>query len=324
MKQPHPSPRSAFTLIELLVVIAVIGLLIGLLLPVLGGARDAAKTTKCSVQQRNIGQLTAAFAASRRDQAPLAGRLWEHTRATFTNQFLPRDLTYYAENGPGSPARPMPFFASLVEAGGVQMDTSSLQAMRRHLGYPGSGDSSAQSFFAQTRCPDDSTFDPENTWHIGNTLLPNDTTWTVTSGLGEMTSYMANEWPLGQSFLQNQRLMGRLFRVQRPDAVALTADGEPRVFENPMGINYSLFFDQELQPGYSLRDYNEYFKGSMPPIMFARGIFYQFGIPVNPDTGEVNGRARHRWSINVLYVDGHVKNTPLTEDGLRRVLISDH
>ncbi|TVQ63995.1 MAG: type II secretion system protein [Phycisphaerales bacterium] len=59
--------RCAFTLIELLVVVAIIGLLIGVLLPTLSGARDAAKLV---VQQGNARQLMmgyAEYAIDRRD-----------------------------------------------------------------------------------------------------------------------------------------------------------------------------------------------------------------------------------------------------------------
>ena len=70
MDRPLPRERRAFTLVELLVVISVISVLIALLLPALGKARDSSRVVACMARMRTLGTMTAFYADANRDFMP--------------------------------------------------------------------------------------------------------------------------------------------------------------------------------------------------------------------------------------------------------------
>src|SRR5438552_5839404 len=65
--------RVGFTLVELLVVIGIIALLIAILLPALGKARESANSLKCQAQQRQIVQAMILHANDHKGYMPLSG-----------------------------------------------------------------------------------------------------------------------------------------------------------------------------------------------------------------------------------------------------------
>ncbi|MEM1099681.1 MAG: prepilin-type N-terminal cleavage/methylation domain-containing protein [Planctomycetota bacterium] len=96
----RPSRHVAFTLIELLVVIAIIAVLIGILLPMLGRAKDEAKAIACSSNLRQMAVGLAVYQQDYRGTGPYAGGIldWGQRDPATNNRPWMEQLHQYLEN----------------------------------------------------------------------------------------------------------------------------------------------------------------------------------------------------------------------------------
>ncbi|MEM6259098.1 MAG: type II secretion system protein [Planctomycetota bacterium] len=98
---PAPSQNRGFTLVELLVVFSIIGVLVGILLPVLASVRSAAQKTTCASNLRQIGIAVQAHRTDYKDLLPAARYMPKPFVSIDTDPSFPVVMEGYLPNEDG-------------------------------------------------------------------------------------------------------------------------------------------------------------------------------------------------------------------------------
>jgi len=299
------SGRAGFSITELLVVVCVVSLLLAILLPVLAGARSAARTSTCASNQKQIGISTHMWAATHRGYVPLDGEARvsdvDLIRTTGTPSLLfDNDRSRYAYFGTpgvsyldGGFEVPIPFQVAILR--------SQLSEAQKGLMSPDTLWFKVENQITitrQLRCPD------AREERLARSFSPLDSDgWPSLEFRDERN--IAATWRYRSDYGTNGSLLSfhfdpaTLTRFKRGNISKLKSSSEIMVLTDAFGGTF----------------------GSWVPSLASTSTNLTLSDVVDRSTefsrAAILDRARHRRSTNVLSADGHVERVGLSE--LQRV-----
>ena len=291
-----PGAKVGFSLVELLVVIGIIALLIAILMPTLGRARESANSLKCQAQQRQILQAMMLHAHEHKGYMPLTGRPSPGLNPISLEDPRAEKYDYYGT----SPANYhlMSLQGALAPQLGQKVNTESKSALEADIQQ-----GIVRNLFV---CPSDRDGGRMGAlaWDGGdayNSYAFNDAAFGWATSVGHDGSGMLSR-PYPHS-----RLRGKTTKFVHPAELFLFTDGAPR-----SDGGWHLYCDGDAD--LTLRDFyvttngppNNPHASNSPP-------------PGNCCNWDVIDATRHRGRMNVAFADGHVENVLLAEGTLAKI-----
>ena len=276
-------PRRGFTLVELLVVIGIIAILISLLMPVLSIMRSRSEELKCQVILRNIGMAALMHANDHSGYLPIAGWHWKPVGGICNPRGLgDENARRYIYYTDENERRPVPITVALALNLGSKIRLDSRDHLEDDLDKP-----ELRRLFHCPSQQEELLGWSQRELHAGG--------WTAPA---EATSYVFNEALLSRGNRPEPSPMGKLGSVRQPSIAFFAMDGRPR---DQAGDKWIMVFDET--PDWTLYEYKQ-------------------RIQTWNGGKETFDYTRHRYRMNVLFLDWHIETVPMTDAGLQRVGVS--